>query len=470
MSNRGLQILEGVIKMPFLVIILVVIIIYVFIKSGGEHIQQDWNKHRNNPSVMPFSGMLGKSSSGNLKGVFYTKFKRYFSFLMKPVQYVMKIIQTILHKLVGSVNLFRAILKPIRVMFKAVGEMFYNKLNTFAAMIAYFFAKIRDSLRRLAGVFQLTLFTLQAIQLTLKSVWDGPIGSVSRDFAYALSPIRSFFCLSGDTPIRLADQRFLPLKMLPIGCLLDSPTGPTKLLGIAKVNAKGVDLYQYGDCIMSGSHLVYHNNKWCRGENVARYYGNSIFDYLYCPLTENNTIVTTDGVVLRDYEEVSGDVINRKLLCHSLQHLNILRGWSENELGPISSSTQGISACSLINVSQGKRVPADQISIGTVLEDGDIVEGIIKFLPQDRLCYNISDNLKVTGRQILQIDRCWQEASRFVWDKENSGDEKFYGFLTHKGILRSGDICITDVCDGLTPLGLFRQEQIISKHINQPDS
>ena len=129
MSNNGLQFLEGLIKMPFLVVILVVIIIYVFIKSGGEHILQDWNKHRNNPSLVPFSGVLGKDSSDNLRGIFYTKFKTYFNYLMKPAQYVIKIIQTILHKLVGSIDSFRAILKPIRIMFKAVGEMFYKKLK-----------------------------------------------------------------------------------------------------------------------------------------------------------------------------------------------------------------------------------------------------------------------------------------------------------------------------------------------------
>lgn len=466
MSNRGLQVLEGFIKMPFLVIILIAIVIYVFVKSGGEHLVHHWTEHRDNPAVAAGAGALGKDSSHNLKGIFYTKFKVYFGFLMKPVQYVMKIIHTILGKLVNSINLFRAILKPIRMMFKAAGQMFYNKLNQFAGMIVYFFAKIRDTLRRLAGVFQLTLYTLQAMQLSLKSIWDGPIGEVSRDFAYAIDAIRSFFCLHGDTPIQLHDGRFLPLRIIPIGTMLQTPSGPSKLIGIAQVRAKGLDLYKYKDCLMSGSHLVFYQQKWVRAKSFASFYGNSVVDYLYCPITENNTVMTPGGVLLRDYEEVSGRDINKKLLVHSLRHLNILNNWSLDQLGPVSKSTQGISGQSLVNLSQGGQCRAEEITIGTELEEGGRVEGIIVFQAQDKCSYSISDTLEVTGRQIIQVDRCWQEASRFVWNQKNIiGNPCFYGFLTEKGYLKCGETLLADVCDGLSPLAMSRQEQIISDEL-----
>jgi hypothetical protein len=168
---------------------------------------------------------------------------------------------------------------------------------------------------------------------------------------------------------------------------------------------------------------------------------------------------------MKDYEEVSGTEINRKLLTHSLQHLNILRDWGTDRLGPISKSTQGISADSQVQLSQNRTCRADQVTIGSTLKQGGRVEGVIIFRPQDGYCYKMSPHLKVTGRQIIKDNRCWQEASRFVWNKQPIDNELYYGFLTQSGFLVSGTRLLADVCDGLSPIALLRQEQIISRQL-----
>lgn len=206
------QILEGFVKVGILTLIVIGIIIYLFIKKGGQQYIAEWTSHRDNPSVIPIAGLFGKNTQQNLQGVIYNKFKTNFSFLIQPIQYILSLITSILGNLLNSMNIFRTILKPIREFFTNAASSFYDKINSFSIMIVYSFSKMRNLLNRLSSSFRLVLYTLQSIQLTIKSVWNGPIGDVSRNWAYANDSIRDFFCFHPDTPIKLANNNYLAVK------------------------------------------------------------------------------------------------------------------------------------------------------------------------------------------------------------------------------------------------------------------
>ena len=166
MQNNIFQIIEGFIKVGILTLIVIGIIIYVFIKKGGQQYIAEWTLHRDKPSVIPIAGLFGKDTQQNLQGGIYAKFKTNFSFLIQPIQYIINLITKILGNLINSMNIFRTILKPIREFFTNAATSFYDKINSFSIMIVYSFSKMRNLLRRLSSSFRLVLYTLQSIQLT----------------------------------------------------------------------------------------------------------------------------------------------------------------------------------------------------------------------------------------------------------------------------------------------------------------
>ena len=197
----------GSFKIFIVFIIFIALICRAFIKNNGMKLLDNWETNKSNPLIMPFAGMLGKNTESNTTGVFYTMYKTNFGFLMKPIQYTIAIIRTILGNLINNMNLFRTMMKPVRNFFQSAAQSFYDKINNFSNLIVFFLAKIRDSLGRMSSTYRLTLYSLQAIQLTIKSIWDGPIGKVSREWAHSYDVLRKFFCLAGDTEIKLINDQ-----------------------------------------------------------------------------------------------------------------------------------------------------------------------------------------------------------------------------------------------------------------------
>ena len=152
-------------KMVVLVALMFWIVTKTYLNSIKTLVQDNWTQYRYNPAVMPFARHFGRDPGKNAMGYLFTSFKGSFGFLMKPLQYIMKIIHDTMAKHHQSMNLFRAILKPIRIFFMSATKKFYDMINNFTGMSVYLFAKIRDTLRRMGSTFQLSLYSLQAIQL-----------------------------------------------------------------------------------------------------------------------------------------------------------------------------------------------------------------------------------------------------------------------------------------------------------------
>ena len=55
----------------------------------------------------------------------------FFDFLMKPFQYIIRIIQKIIKGLMGDIDAFRTLLKPIRLFILNATQKFYDTLNNF---------------------------------------------------------------------------------------------------------------------------------------------------------------------------------------------------------------------------------------------------------------------------------------------------------------------------------------------------
>ncbi len=466
MDSKGFQIIEGFIKLGFLVLISLGLIIYVFIKNGGQQILNDWQSHKDNPMIMPFAGALGKNTESNAQGVFFTSFKTNFSFLMQPVQYIMTIITDILGKLMNSMNLFRAIMKPIRQFFTQATQSFYDKINEFSIMIVYFFSKMRNLLRRLSSTFRLLLYTLQAIHLTIKSVWNGPIGEVSRDWAYAYDVITGFFCLHGDTEIKLRDGRTCPIKQLNIGDKIYHCDGEDTVIGMAVTKITNTDFYRLGKHKLTKSHLVLSNGKWVRAETVGTPVFISGENYVYCPITTSHTVTLADGQLVKDFTEIDNLEIENKVVNYILSKLNRT---PENQKSIYTSKLlqgePGLSETSYLNLPDGKQIQAKDVKIGTQLELGKVL-GLVKFKLTNRTTYQINNKLQITARQFIKYPE--REHWSLIKDGHviDNSQQYYYSFFTSSGYYRAGNILLTDILDGMSTQDIDYLDNLVEKQVN----
>ena len=478
--NNIFQIIEGFIKVSSLLLVAIIIIIYIFIKKGGEQYVKNWVLHKNNPSVMPFAGMLGKNTSNNTRGVFYTFFKTNFSFMIKPIQYIINLVTKIIGNLLHSMNIFRTILKPIRDFFTQAATSFYDKINNFSIMIVYFFSKMRNLLRRVASTFRLTLYTLQSLHLTMKSVWNGPIGEVSRDWGYAVDNLRDFFCFHQDTPIKLHNNITIPISKLKIGDKIinnndnDNDNDNYDLVtGISIAITNATDLYKVDDIIMTKSHLVISNNKWVTADKLGEYVGKSSNEYIYCPITKSHELLFNNNLITKDFVELEDFDNDSYILNYNLSNLNKTPHNYRFDINRLNTLA-GISSDSYVNIDTDKYLKAKDIKIGSQLSGGKVL-AIIVFQLDNNNTYDITPTLNITSRQII-YDNTNNKWGLYNYDKlasdkiDNVNDNNnnlYYSFYTTSGYYKCGIHLLTDMYDGQSPQDIEYTNTLIKKKLNQ---
>lgn len=462
-------------KLCLIVGVMFMIVTNTLVNSGKTVIENNWTEYRCSPLVMPFANRFGRDTQKNAMDCLFTSFKASFGLLMKPLQYIMSIVQDTMKNQHNSMNLFRAILKPIRIFFMSATKKFYDLINHFTGMSVYLFAKIRDILRRMGSTFQLTLYSLQGIQMMIQSIWDGPVGEISRDWGYALDAISSFFCLAPGTKIRIADGSIKLVENLQIGDSIHDGNGITRVTGIVKTSSRNVSLYLYRGVVISGNHLVCYKDYWyrlkeCPGATLISNKGD--FTYLYCPITDSHQIQLDNGVLVRDFEEVSVPILERDIISTSLQYLNQSNNiqFTDEELINVNDQP-GFTGNSLITMFDGSQKPISGIKIGDRLTHGNVL-GIAYFKPSYSLI-EINPTTYCTRRQII-LDKTEE---KHEWKLANlvnptphtdiSGVQEYcYSLITTNGIYQVNQVWASDLLDGLPSSEMNAIERKIQVYLN----
>ncbi|NBQ76503.1 MAG: hypothetical protein EBU14_14325 [Acetobacteraceae bacterium] len=74
----------------------------------------------------------------------------------------------------------RNMLSPMRNFISDAVQMVFKRLESFFTMIYYAFIKIMVAMKRSIANLHMILYTLEAAQMTVRSLWDGPIGGACR--------------------------------------------------------------------------------------------------------------------------------------------------------------------------------------------------------------------------------------------------------------------------------------------------
>lgn len=304
----------------FIGIILAIVILLassvIYIYTNKKQINADWPDYKCKPYVFPFAGIfVGPSTTNpmdNFRDCSWLIFKSFFDVLIAPFIEILQKIVDILTNYQQDIQNVRNMFNYMRNSMSDIATDIYNKLYDAYYRIAYMYRAFTKVFYQIFETYVSAINTMLFGFFTLGSVWNGPIGGVTR-----------FFCFDKNTNIEMADNTYRPISQLQIGQVTKYGG---KILGIYYTMVPFDDMYMIKDrVILSGSHKILNEGSWI----MAREHPDALYvpDYprhnscLYCLTTENN-IITTDvkHVIFADWEQ--SNYLQKQIYYASYYYLN----------------------------------------------------------------------------------------------------------------------------------------------------
>jgi len=390
------------------------ILIYNIIVINKHHIINNWAIYRCNPIVIPFAGLFGFDSSTNMTECVNISFKSYFRLFIQPFDYMINIIKQLLGNVINQINSIRTILKPIREFFAKASSMVFEKVQTVMGTVIFSFLKINNLMKRIFANFRLAVYTLEATQMTTRSVWDGPIGQTTRFWAPTVDFFADFFCFSPDTIINGE-----PIKNLKLDA---------NIYGKLEVFSPKI-MYNYNGVIVSGNHLVLHNNVWTRISDVGQPIQSS-FDRIYSIYTRDHRILI-NNTLFCDYEETD--------LLLKLQKKLMLKALNSKSTNIISKCPNLLGSDILIKLDNGEYNKISNLSLGDKLYGDDSVIGLVKQKLKILTVNNYSCN-----NIIVDKDEWILISDKFTNSNIVEKCDIFYNIITRNGYYYTSDYIVRD--------------------------
>jgi len=363
-----------------------------------KYLKSDWKNQRCKPHGMIAAGIpgirpSGVSASQNYKECQLGMFQGFFNTMIAPITAIISVITDLITDIVNSINNIRVMITHIRTgLTNAIGSI-TSKIYNISVRIAWLFKQIITIVGNIFNIFVDLFGLLKYAFYTLSTVWNGTIGGV----------LRFFTCFDPNTEID-TDNSTIKIKNIKVGDILKNNT---EVIGILKLRSNGVDMYNYKDIIVSGSHLINEDNKWLRVEDSKLSYKiNYKKKYIYC-LSTSTARLSIKNQIYADYIETT----NKEIMSYMYNLiLNKLNNQSErnNIITDETLYQWGVSSNTIINTLDGKKKIKD-CRIGDMLKEKDSIRGVVKFKIsnyEEQPLYNYCGVI-CTGSMIIYENKQW---------------------------------------------------------------
>jgi hypothetical protein len=366
-------------KILLIFVIFVSIHVIIFFDNIKNHVLDNWPEYRNKPWMLPISGFIkpieGKTSLEstviNFRKVISKMISSILSILMKPIYSIMDVFLKIFSSF-GTV--LQGIRKQINVMRNFLFKLFENmyiRIQTGLAAITYFFLKLRESLKKSYGLFNLVLQSVEHSAIFFETLVKGPVGQFGKlvdqigwsSAVFTLGPFGqkswdNALCFSPNTPVLMNSGFMRVMNDINVGDVLYKNN---TVLAKIDVTYNLKHIYSLYGVEVTGSHLVYFNYKWIRvHEHPDAKTIHYNLDKVVCLVTKKGTI-SINNIEFKDYLETKNITITRdtdKII--------------EDYLNKTTMSEYTRSADLLVGIPQTSKIYNMDV-IGTVYIDSDML-------------------------------------------------------------------------------------------------
>tara|TARA_Y100000385_G_scaffold279066_2_gene328243 strand:- start:10748 stop:12172 length:1425 start_codon:yes stop_codon:yes gene_type:complete len=454
------------------IIIMYSIFTYISTKTYSKYFLEESlynNSLKSKKNVYLTSFLSSKSSDSFLNSLIYKNIKNIFKPILNYFYYITEIFNKIFGNLVKSIDKIRNLTKPIRLFFKNSAEFFYRKINKFIIGITYSLHKLRNSMKRTVSGFTMVLHTIQTLNLSLQSIMNSPLVSVTKKFVGAIEWLEGAFdtiglCFSGETIIDTPYGNIAIKDIIP-GLRISENN---YVISTFKILNNNSNMYNINNILVSGSHLVNLDNKWLRVEECknAMKIDSKNDKYIYC-LNTTQGIIEINNIIFKDFSESGNLNINYYINNIILKNLN-----GTNEILNINKPNyleQGMHSDTLINMGNNFKYIKD-IEIGDYLYNSKVV-GIVKINSEnlELYCYRdkyiFSENIKVNEYD-LWINVADSMYSRKIDKLKDFTCDILYHLIVDTGKLYLEDLEITDYLESHDKIINDKIDNIIKNYNN----
>lgn len=322
---------------------------------------------------------------------------------LSPFYDIIDTIISIFSTIFTNIEDIRGMFNKTRTYFSEMSYELYTKLRNQYSRFAYLANAFNKLFTKIYQTFDNLFHVILYIFYTLGSIWNGPIGGFAR-----------FFCFDGDTEIELKNNNFIKIKDIKLNDEL--LTG--KVLSIMEFSSDNVDMYNYKNIIVAGSHLV-NENKWIRVEN-SKFSKKIKFNKskIYCLRTTDNRIII-NGQEFSDYDETNNIQINKQiqqLISNKLNNKFINVNYKQSHWGfcPLTKMNNNIN-----------------------------IIGKIKFIADKNDIYEYN-NIIATGNQFVYHNDNWIQMRTIGIKKIYDYNPIFYNIVTENNIIKINNILFRD--------------------------
>ena len=213
----------------------ILFICFLYITFGKEYIRQNISDYHCSPFVIPFADQFGLNVNKNFQNCMAKEFSGKKDKSKGILKQFTQQFSIIIKGLFDSVKKLFKLFSPFTNYIKKITQYFANKFNKITELSIFLFARMRDLMGRLLGSYRLMLYSFSAAVLTLKSTWDGPVGTIGKDIGEIGVDILTWaagggkakqpdgkekfmnICFSGDTEITMKDGYTRRIDDLKLG-------------------------------------------------------------------------------------------------------------------------------------------------------------------------------------------------------------------------------------------------------------
>lgn len=407
-------------------LIFVGITFLIFSFSNLAELTKNFAKYRCNPLMMPFAGQFGYDAKENFSfcvaNILNNKAAEIFAPLYGILSQFTGILTVMMNATLGIRKLFSNFFLSINSF---IGNV-RNRIQNLLFEIRMSFLKLNNLMGRVFGTMFAVIFMGSAALTTGNNLSQTDLVKFLGEF-----------CFDPETPVKMVDGLHKPIKEIQVGDRVMGPNGSQPRVTSAFVfDGSRTEMVRINDVSVSAQHYVEHGGKWIQAQDHPDAVSTPSLPTIHCLNVFGNTFfVGNTDLMVRDYDETENPGVTSQVMDLALKILNGARN-TESGKGPLLDYDLGFDQRLPVYLADGSAVPAEEVKLGTVLEGGHKVVGIVH--EACREVVNINGFMFSTA-QLLHFKGAWHRAGVLMPQRRIKIDFQLINFVTEN----SGPIVVS---------------------------
>jgi hypothetical protein len=457
--------------------------IYFIARNNKLYIRDNWKEYKCKPYVMPFASSFNPDvdNSTNFRECMYQTDRSFFDMFSTPLLNNFDLLSKNIKITAGSLNQTRGVFSFVSDRLFTIADNLKSRFTNLDEQLRLFVIKLNDMFKKMSGVVRTTQYLFVALTNALQWLFDipGQIAKAAIAILVGLMTVITFFlpfltfivvglaqmvgmqasqCFSKNTLIKMKNNNVKKISQIKIGDELKTTEHDKNhtrciITSIMKFKKSTEQMYNYYGIIVSGNHLIYHNNTWKRIKDCIDVVQKHRCDepFIYNIVTTNNKIIVCDNTfhnveyIFSDNNEISDTYTNALLNAFIIQCTNA------NKIIDISTINM-----TNINIEQEAQetgfhkhtlfndIPIDRLNIGEYINNDTYITGITKHMAKDIILYDYK-NIILSGSTPVyennKVIRVYQsEHAKII----NTSNEFIYNITTNTGKIPLSELIFLD--------------------------